>query len=150
MIQRKQTLFLFASAFLGVALLFVPSATATTSRGTTDIFLVPLTNPELSSTTGHQAAIIINFITLIFSFATVFLYNRRELQVKTCYLLMILWLVLVLMTAFCPFVVKTETVSYTMAYLGSLVGILGMICAYLAARFVKKDIELLKSADRIR
>jgi hypothetical protein len=151
MIQRKQTLFLFASAFLGVALLFIPVGTVTTNKGVTDILLIPLNNPDLTSTTGHQAAITINFITLILSFVTVFLYSKRELQIKFCYVLMLLWLVLGLMCALCPFVVKTETVvAVIVGYWGPILSFLGIVCSVMAARFVKKDIELLKSADRIR
>ena len=89
-------------------------------------------------------------VSRILSFATVFLYNKRELQVKSCYVLILLWLILSGMIAFCPFVVKTEGLNYTMGYLGAIAGILGMICSYMAARFVKKDINLLKNADRIR
>jgi hypothetical protein len=151
MIQRKQTLFLFASAFLGVAFLFIPVGTVTTNKGIENIFLIPLADPDLTSTTGHEAAIMINFVTLILSFVTVFLYSKRNLQVKFCYALMLLWLVLGLMTALCPFIVKTETVvSVNTGYWGPIISSLGIICSLIAARFIKKDIELLKSADRIR
>ena len=151
MIQRKQTLFLFASAFLGVALLFIPVGSVTTGKGITDVFLIPLTNPDLTSTTGHQAAITLNFVNLILAFVTVFLYSKRELQIKFCYVMLLLWLVLGLMTALCPFVVKTETVvSVSIGYWGPILSFLGIVCSLMAARFIKKDIELLKSADRIR
>lgn len=151
MIQRKQTLFLFLLVLLGIALLFFPASTVLTNTGTTDVYLVPIDHPALTSTTGHLTAIALNFIGLILTFVVIFLYQRRELQLKLCYGLMILWLILTLMISFCPFVAKTETVlSVQNTYFGTILGVIGMLTSYLAARFIKKDIELIKSSDRIR
>jgi hypothetical protein len=151
MIQRKQTLFLFVLVFCGIALLSVPGNTVTTNTGSVDVNLVPLKNAELTSSTGHLAAVALNFLGLILTSVTIFLYNKRTLQLKLCYGLMFLWLILTLMMAFCPFVVKTETVlAITDTHYDTFIGVVGMLAAYMAARFIKKDIELLKSADRIR
>ncbi len=151
MIQRRQTLFLFQLVFLGIALLFVSIATVTTNNGTVNVYLIPFSDPAVTSTSGHLAAIALNFIGLILTFVTVFLYKRRELQVKLCYGLMVIWLILTLMMAFCPFVEKTNTViSVENSYFGTIIGIFGMLAAYVAAHYIKKDIALIKSADRIR
>lgn len=151
MIQRKQTLFLFQLIFFGIALLFISSNTITTNSGTVEVSLTPITNAQLSSTTGHVAAIAINFIGLILTFATIFLYKKRELQVKLCYGLMLLWLTLSLMIAFCPFVKTNTNISnIQINYFACVMGAFAIFAAYMALRFIKKDIELLKSADRIR
>ena len=151
MIQRKQTLFLFELVFLSIALLFIPVYKLGTPNGEIPMALVPLTDESLSSTVGHQAAIVINFLALILASLTVFLYKRLALQIRLCYVLMIFWLVLTGMTAFCPFVAQTSTlVSASNTYFGPIIGAFGVLAAYLAARYIKKDIELLKSADRIR
>ncbi|MBL7933567.1 MAG: DUF4293 family protein, partial [Bacteroidia bacterium] len=93
----------------------------------------------------------LNFANLILAFTTIFLYKRRELQIKLCYVQIVLWLILGLMIAFCPFVQRTDVVvSVQSNYFGSIICIVSMLAAYLAARNVKKDIDLLKSADRIR
>jgi hypothetical protein len=151
MIQRKQSLFLFFIAVLGIALLFIPIGTIKTNSEDVNIYLVPLSHPELTSTAGHMTAIALNFVGLILAFTTIFLYRKRELQVKLCYVLMVLWLVIGLMMAFCPFVTKTETViSVQNNYFGPIIAILAVVAAFIATRFIKKDIELIKSADRIR
>jgi hypothetical protein len=150
MIQRKQTLFLFQLVFLGIALLFVPVGSVSNTSVTENIYMVPLHSPEFQSTSGHQAAIILNFVNLLLAFTTIFLYKKRELQVKLCYVLMFLWLLLGATISFCPFAVKTESIVLSNNYFGAVICLFAVFAAYLAARNVKKDIELIKSADRIR
>lgn len=151
MIQRKQTLFLFLAGLMNVILLFTPSKMAVLDGKHHDVSLVALRTEGISSTVGHTAAIYLNFGTLVLTLAIVFLYARRELQVKLCLLAAVLWLVIGAMLALCPFVVKTDRISAEYPnYLACLVALLGAGCALLAARFVKKDIDLLRSADRIR
>ena len=151
MIQRKQTLFLILAAFVNVTLLFLANTNVTINSINVPVVLEPMRNDTLESTTGHTAAIFLNFGILVLCFATVFLYKRRELQIKLCYLGAALFMVLAAMLAFCPFVVKSELISeIKLNYLASVLGLLGVLAEILAARFIKKDIELLKSADRIR
>jgi hypothetical protein len=151
MIQRKQTLFLFLSAFISIALLFMSNASLSTINGNVDLFLVPLTDPGIPSTMGHSAAIIINFLVLFISCINVFLYRKRELQTRLCFVLLALWLVLALMLSLCPFVELSATVTAVHRnFLATVLAVAGMAASFLAARFIKKDIELLKSADRIR
>lgn len=152
MIQRRQTLFLILLTFLGIALMFIPSLKVSKpSEELFAVFLVPIEHISLSSSLGHTAAILINFVALILSCLTIFIYKKREVQAKLCYVLMILWLSLTLMIEFCPFVVLPDS-SFMVesTHFGTLIGILGMFAAYLSLHYIKKDIELLKSADRIR
>lgn len=151
MIQRPQTLLLFLSAILGVALMFVSLGTATSVSSSESVYLVPFTSEEISGTSGHMAAIAINFSALILAFVAVFLYMKREVQRKICIGLMVLWFILTLMMAFCPFVEDSQSiVNVTRNYSGPIIGVIGVVTSYLAARYIKKDIDLLKSADRIR
>lgn len=150
MIQRKQTLFLFQVVFLGIALLFVPNAYVNTVSGSSSIYLIPVEDSAIHSTSGHLTAIVLNFLTLILASVTVFIYKRRELQVKLCWLIMALWLVVSLMMGFCTFILPIEGQSVERNYFSLVIGLFGMVATFIAARFIKKDIELLKSADRIR
>jgi hypothetical protein len=56
------------------------------------------------------------------------------------------------MIAFCPFVAKADglTVEASKHPFGYIICGVAVIAAFIAARLIKKDIELLKSADRIR
>ena len=52
---------------------------------------------------------------------------------------------------FCPFVIKTDAITaININYFVAAIGFFSIVAAYFAAHFIKKDIELLKSADRIR
>ena len=149
MIQRKQTLFLIELIFLGLSLLFVPCQTILTQALATNIYLMPLVN--FQSTSGHLFAIALNFIGIVIATIAIFAFKKRELQVKLCYGLMAIWLILIPMMLLCPFVIKTETInSIQVHYFVIAIGLFAIIAAYMAAHFIKKDIELLKSADRIR
>ncbi|MBL7911935.1 MAG: DUF4293 family protein [Bacteroidia bacterium] len=149
MIQRKQTLFLIELIFLGLSLLFVPCQTILTKTSATNIYLMPL--ETFQSTAGHLTAVILNFIGIVLATFTIFSFKKRELQVKLCYAQLVLWIVVTAMMLFCPFVVQTEGIlEVQKQYFIIGIGLFALIAAYLAAHFVKKDIELLKSADRIR
>lgn len=151
MIQRKQSLLLLASAAMGIALLFVPSYTILFNGQSLKLTLEPIRTEGLVSTAGHTAAIFINFGTLALASIAVFLYNQRSLQLKISYLCAVLWLVTSGMIAFCPFVSAKEG-GFTLRanYLVYAIAVLGIAACVLAARFIKKDIDLLQSADRIR
>jgi hypothetical protein len=149
MIQRKQSLFLIQIIFLGLSLLFVPCQNIFTKTVVTNVYLAPLT--EYQSTLGHLFAVALNFLGLIVATITLFTFKKRELQIKLCYALIAIWLVLIGMMLLCPFVVKTEEmIEVKINYFVVAIGVFSVLAAFLAARFIKKDIELLKSADRIR
>ncbi len=149
MIQRKQTLFLIELIFLGLSLLFVPCQDILTASAATHVYLMPLI--DFQSTTGHLFAVILNFIGLVIATICIFMYKKRELQIKLCYALLAIWVILPAMMLFCPFVVKTEVILEVKTnYFVVAIALFSIIAAILAARFIKKDIDLLKSADRIR
>lgn len=150
MIQRKQTLFLFVSALMGLSLLFIPNQTLITATGPIDVLLIPLQEPFIS-TSLHLLTIGLNFLALLLAVVTVFLYKKRELQVKLCYTLIVFWLVIAVLMGVATFAeLKDPVMAVDKTYIALTMDILGIIVSYIAARFIKKDIELLKSADRIR
>ncbi len=150
MIQRKQTIFLLLSALAGIGLLFIPTYTVLLANSKLDVSLEPIVSNEVHSSTGHLAAVAINFVGLVLASLIMFLYSKRELQLKLCYVLIVLWLALTSMLTFCPFIEAAQGISFHNTYFGTAVGVVGILVSFLAARFIKKDIELLKSADRIR
>ena len=118
MIQRKQTLFLLQLLLFSIAMLFIPLQIIYSKLSPQYLCLVPLVN--FTSTVGHFAAIALNFLGLILAVVTIFLFKKRELQVKLCYVLIIIWLVLLAMIAFCPLVVKTDVIEVKTTYFGYL------------------------------
>lgn len=146
MIQRKQTLFLLQVTFLSICFLFVPVQFANEPNS-----LQASLMPNANSTPGHMAAVGLNALGLVLAMVSIFLFKRRELQIKLCYVLMLIYFVLPLMIAFCPFISLSGVSQPFHANLfGYIISAVNILAAYLAARFVKKDIDLIKSADRIR
>jgi hypothetical protein len=146
MIQRIQTLFLLQLAFLGISLFFIPVQFLLSGTTAVNVQLLPFAG----STGGHIAAVAINGFGVLLSIITIFLFKKRELQVKLCYILIVLYLIIISMFAFCPLVAKPEAAEIKTSAFAYIVCTVCIISAFLAARFVKKDIELLKSTDRIR
>lgn len=150
MIQRKQTLFLLQIAFLALSLLFVPvqfigGAKALGAK------LLPLNGAAFSSTSSHVAAVALNFAGLILASATIFIFRKRQLQVNLCYLLMIIYAAVLALIAFTSFI-QSEAIPQKpeVNLFGYIIPVVNIVSAYFAAHFVKKDIALLKSSERIR
>jgi len=150
MIQRKQTLFLLLLVFTSIALAIVKCniLDVTGAKIGVSIFVIPADNLQPSIWSYLAAGI--DVISLTLAFLTIFLYKNRNLQVRLCYVLMLLQLSLTLIVSFCPMIVIGDTIKYENSGMASIIGVVGMMSAYLAAFYVKRDIELLKSADRIR
>ncbi len=150
MIQRKQTLFFIQSIFLSLALLFIPSVKLLLGDKEIALSMVAYEGTDVQTGGGHAAAVAINFIILALVSLTVFLFKRRELQVKLTYVGMLLWLVLAAMIMFCPFASDAGNVQSQVQVIAPIICVVGLVALFFAQRFIKKDIALLKSADRIR
>jgi hypothetical protein len=151
MIQRKQTLFLLQVLFLHVALLFISCQNVITASHKIAVNMLPLQSAEVSSRYYHYIAIAVNLIGLVMTIATIFLYRKRELQVKMCMALMSLWTKLTVLITFFTLVVQNDkVVSVQKNYFNLVIGLFAIGAAFMALRFIKKDIALIKSADRLR
>ncbi len=151
MIQRKQTLLVLGMVLCNCLLLFVPVADVIHSNLSTHVYLTPFAGIEPISTLGHFVAIAFNFLALLLSFAVIFLYKKRKLQIQLILTLLLIWVTLGLMMWLCPFVVRTETTQgIVMKYLTACISIPAILLGWIAIRYIKKDIALLKSAERIR
>lgn len=150
MIQRLQTVFLIQSIFLSIALLFVPSGWYETSLGNHAVGLVAHDSKEIQSGLVHNLAIFINFGALVLGSLIIFFYKRRELQIRLSYLLIFLWLILAAVISFFPLLTANSILSYKINWLAPSICIVGIAAVLLAIRGIKKDINLLKSAERIR
>lgn len=150
MIQRIQTLFLLEIFFLGISLLFVPVQFILLKDGQIPVHLLPFSEGGFSSGSGHYAAIILNFTAIMIAGINIFLYKKRDLQVKLCYSLMAVFFILTAMLAFCPFIEMKDGAQIQRNVFAYMILAVCIISSALAARFIKKDIELLKSTDRIR
>lgn len=155
MIQRIQTVFLFLAAVFAGILFFTPLA----SFGYGDE-LMKLTIYGVESQTDAQLfsgiyalpLLLLTILLVVFPFVIIFLYKKRELQYKLSSLNIFLNAVLcgLIFLFYVSDVQKTvsaESVSYLF---GTYVPLINMVLSVLAMRWIKKDIELIKSVDRLR
>jgi len=150
MIQRKQTLFLLSLVLLSVALLIIPSAKADVNGHAVNVYLLPFESDMAMASIYQISAYLINMISLLLSFICIFMFKKRGLQLKLSYALMLIWLIVTLILSSVSLIVPAEGIVFESTNYGTLLGIFGMLGAYMAVYYIKKDIELLKSADRIR
>ncbi|MES2763694.1 MAG: DUF4293 domain-containing protein [Bacteroidota bacterium] len=148
MIQRKQTIFLLAVAIMAILLFLFPFQTLTYNEKFWDICLMPGCSADVVGTNIY-APMIINGMVLILSFVIIFLYKNRVLQYKLANLL-ILFNVFIVGLFFLLSYVKEGTPGAITYQFGSFLPVIGAIFAFLAAHFIKKDEQLVRSADRIR
>ena len=150
MIQRKQTLFLLLSIFCSIALTLVNCNFLDVDgvKMGVSVSIIPVDN--IKPNIWHFLGTAINIASALLALITIFTYKKRDLQVKLCYGVLLLQLGITLIVSFCPVVELREGIKYESSLLTTVIGLVGMLSAYFAARYIKKDIELLKSAERIR
>lgn len=92
---------------------------------------------------------VLNFLVLSLSLITIFQFKKRPLQYKVSNLLALLNVFIIGLFFLLPYMKEgfTGTVSFTY---GAFLPILSIVCSFFAAHFIKKDEQLVRSADRIR
>lgn len=148
MIQRKQTLFFLAVVIIAIIQFFIPFQTLTFESKTWPLCLMPGCSADVMDTNIY-IAMTLNIIVIIVTGATIFLYKNRVLQYKLANLVM-LFNVFIVGLFFIFSYIKEGTVGTVSYQFGAFLPIISAIFAYLAAHFIKKDEQLVRSADRIR
>ena len=148
MIQRKQTLFLLQSLFFNIALFFIPNKYFYTDLLKKNVlYLIPIVNSSI----GHYVAIIINCLMIILTLIVIFLFKKQSFQLTLSKILSFFWILLLLMILFCPFLNKeTNDIKITINYFSIFICFASFLTIIFACKLIKKDIELLKSSERIR
>lgn len=148
MIQRKQTLFLLAVVIIAIAQFFVPFQNIVITKGHWPICLMPGCSSDIMNSNIYFP-MIFNVVILILSAAIIFLYKNRVLQYKLANLLVVFNMILIGLFFILPYSKEggPEAISYQF---GSFLPLVSAIFAFLAAHFIKKDEQLVRSADRIR
>lgn len=141
MIQRIQSLFLFLVDIILVVLLFVPylrtRITILTDSEWIDITLV-----------DHKAMLVGQIALCILAAATMAMFRNRKLQMKLCLLGVVLSAVFSGLLAL-QLMITMDGVE-TVAAPGLYISMVNILLFLLARIFIKKDDDMVKSADRIR
>ena len=162
MIQRRQTVFMLLAAIASALLFFMPLASFNADCNVMKFTIFGIQNPidtlTLSKSYTWPLMVLAVLMTII-PLYTIFKYKKRELQVKLCHLNM-LFNIAFIGIVFLYYdgdiqeiiaAVEGDFYELSVAYFfGMLIPLANLVFEILAIRGIKKDIELLKSVDRLR
>ncbi|MCX8143560.1 MAG: DUF4293 domain-containing protein [Bacteroidia bacterium] len=143
MIQRIQSIYLLLILILSSLLFFFPFQT--NIIGFSEIKDIQLSLLDTSNTYLFIASVI-NLIVIINTATTILMYKRRPLQILLCHIISVNIIVL---TVF-MYIGSSQIEGLPTYKLPYIIPILNIILAQLARYYIKKDEELVKSANRIR
>jgi hypothetical protein len=139
-------------AIIGILFLLIPVAVARpSSGGETGVPLAFSGHAGLKPTSFHTLALIVNLLATVLAIVTIFLYRNRPRQITLTWTSAVLWIVCGIIITCCELVtaladtVKTSATPYFV-----ILFLISLLSSFFAARYIRKDIELLKSVDRIR
>ena len=162
MIQRRQTIFMLLSVIVSAVLFFMPLASFDANGNVMKFTIFGIQNPVESlalSVAYTWPLIVLAVLMTVVPLVTIFLYKKRELQVKLCRLTMLATVIFIGLV-FLYYendihkviaAVEGDTYQLDVAYfIGMAIPLVNIVLQILAIRGIKKDIELLKSVDRLR
>lgn len=157
MIQRIQTLFLLGVVVLGVAFSFVPvlGFTAYDATYVMSAYKVVLSKEVTTVVSKNMGVGVLEGVIMIVSIIVMFLYKNRQLQMKLLKLNILLITLQVVALMMYVDVAKSaigpnENDVVIGIEMGTIIPVLSLLLTYLAIRFIKKDDELVRAADRLR
>ncbi|MFM2136803.1 MAG: hypothetical protein RL021_2203 [Bacteroidota bacterium] len=144
MIQRIQTLFLLVVALLSALLFYIP------------VYTIPVVSP-VEPVAGNDYLVssntllsIINGSVGILSLVCIFLFRNRNLQMRLANVNLLLICILIGLLFFLADTLGTTRQAPISYGYGSYLPLIQLIFTFLASRAIRKDEELVRSADRLR
>ncbi len=143
MIQRIQSLLLLFSTLLSALLLYLPVY---------ELISVPDNVSVVTRFTIMSSAllVILNGGIGILSFFAIFLYRTRNIQIRMCNLALLLLCVLIGLLFFVADTMSTSMNQKIHYLYGSYIPLIQVLIIFLATRAIKRDENLIRSADRLR
>ena len=162
MIQRRQTIFMLLSVIITALLFFTPLMSFNANGEVMRFTIFGIKNPIETmsfSATYTWPLVVLTILMTVAPLVTIFLYKKRELQVRLCRLNMLVNIIFIglvfiyyesdVMSVI--FAVENDIYTLDVAYfIGMAFPLVNLALEILAIRGIKKDIELLKSVDRLR
>lgn len=147
MIQRIQTLYLVIVLLLSVVLFLVPVYSMET-----------LAVLNSSTPTGLQqftvlsniVYLVLNSVAAVFALVSIFLYKNRTLQIRLCNLNMLIICIFIATIFYFADHSKTNPDAMVHYEIGCYFPLIQLVFTFLAMRAIRKDDELVRSADRLR
>ena len=156
MIQRIQSVYLLFVIASMASLFFLPlSSVSTTENNVVSIHVYNVMghktfqeNVQTQNTPGYPV-LVLCLVILTLTLLNLFLFKHRQKQIKLCQLIMLLIVVLIALVFQQSEVVATEK-THVVYHVGTYVTVASILWVFLASKAVKKDEELVRSADRLR
>ncbi|MFN5183559.1 MAG: DUF4293 domain-containing protein [Bacteroidota bacterium] len=149
MIQRIQTLLLAGVTIISILLFFIPFVEYSSGNVKTTIDLLPGHTSNIIAT--YYIPVVFNIINLILSVAVILQFKKRLIQIKMASLLMAFSSILLGTMLVFDFVEVNSANNTIKLYLyGAYLSIISILLSFFAIRRIKKDEELVRSADRLR
>ncbi len=161
MIQRVQSIFLLIATIVPIVLIFLPLGFVTTDLAQYSYNAISLKEncPDGNSVIRLYYLAFCLALTAGMACFALFRFKNRVKQMQTVSFTMIIFLITLLLILWvCPdivfkkfFAARMEDFTFTFNTVPLIILIVvEAICLFLANRFIKKDEELVRSADRIR
>jgi len=160
MIQRIQSVYLLIISICAGALFFFPIFYLVPGVTAIDTAIYRMSLMSVESVVNGLIAfqmrfwplIIINAFILITSLATILLYKNRKLQIKLCGMLTLTQVVLLVILTFDIDQLRiTIGPGHILTFsIAAILLVIPLIFSRLAGRSIKKDDDLVRSADRLR
>lgn len=155
MIQRIQSVFLFLAVVFAGLLFVCPIASFDYGNDLMTLTILNVENQQDAlyfSNTYTLPLLIVTILMSVVPLITIFKFKNRNLQLKLSSLTVFLnavfcGLIFLYYTSNIQKTIASETVTYLF---GAYIPLINMVLAVLAMRWIKKDIELIKSVDRLR
>ncbi len=155
MIQRIQSIYLLLAALCSGLLLAAPLYNIETATATYQLFLGGMvqTNPKDTILTSQPAILAVGILLTLFPIIILFLYKKRQVQMRlavsammanTAMLLLLVGIVNKSIEHITELHVK-ETYGF-----GLILPALSIVFLFLANKAIRKDDNLIRSADRLR
>lgn len=149
MIQRIQTIFLAICAIVFILFLFIPVILVTVDGNPVSISAISGFTSKFSYSFTFSIVAGFDFIAIGASIIAILSYRQRYLQIRFCYIIAFIAVLFLALLNLTDLVDGYN--SYTsVPFLTNILLVVVLICSILASIFIKKDINLLKKADRIR
>ncbi len=154
MIQRIQSLYLLLSVLFSAGYFFFPFSIKIFKQPEGDaiyrLLLHGIEYPDGSVKTQYLLAALCTILTL-FLLVTLFLYKNRPLQIRLCWFSILICLAIITAEYFLSDAMGNHQGKANAVYMhASYVPLVQLLLIRLAVRGIKKDQELVRSADRIR
>ena len=142
MIQRIQSLYLLLTVLISAVLLYIPLFELP-ATGTTGV-------PREYMITSNALLFILCAATGVFSFVVIFIFKNRSFQLKACRLILIIIFIMIGLLFYTSDTLSSGLDQKVVFKVGTYLPLLQVIFVFLAHRAIKKDDDLVKSADRLR